>query len=774
MSAVSRQRSFLILFSIEGCAILPGMPHAQLIRRIQWLVPVVLFVLALAVRLPGLDGFITADEPKWIDRSRWFAVGLLFPEQECPPVEYGREEATHGLGCTLQIGYPGVTTMWAGALGLLLHYWREVRPTGVDLETFLTGLSSYMLDTTIIAPSRLPFAVIGALFVPLLYSFLRRLFNFWVAVITALIIALHPYYIALSRVVHHDSFNTMFMVLSLLALVAYWLRRWPWYWLLLSAILGGLAILSKQVGWFMPPFVVVVAGLTWLYRWLEAAPAETRLRYLASRPNWRTIGRLIGEGILWGGVAALTFVALFPAMWVIPGQAIQTIFLNSTRLVEEGHSHFFLGEISNDPGPLFYPVGWTLRATPWEVIGLVGLVGAVFWFIIRRRSLSRWLAAHPVEVTLLVYVSLLLIFVSISGKKLIRYFLPGFPILDILAALGLLWLLGVVAAGVVWLLSRVKCRENEMIEPQEGVGRQRPAVTYTVLALALVAIIGLTQGWLSLNNYPYYFTYHNPFFGGTPGAAKIMTIIGWGEGLNEAAAYLNQQPNAKSLHVLNERSCTQLRPFFVGQVSCLNSSLGGIMKADYVVYYYNVLQRDMGWPEQVAYFVQHQTPIHRVTMQGLDYVVIYRNPIEHQVDRKANSAAGLLTAFGYNLRPNGQLTLFWQNRGLNNAPLLVGLAPSPGVYPADGHAANGQDRKWLTCRPKSDFTASLTTSKAIIESNCALKSLDLEPGLYDIQLATGDGVNVSPIETSRLGVIQIGPGGTFDSVDVVAHEPVGE
>ncbi|MCB0166956.1 MAG: glycosyltransferase family 39 protein [Anaerolineae bacterium] len=750
------------------------MPHAQLIRRIQWLVPVALFVLALAVRLPGLDGFITADEPKWIDRSRWFAVGLLFPEQECPPVEYGREETTHGLGCTLQIGYPGVTTMWAGALGLLLHYWREVQPTGVDLKTFLTGLSSYMLDTTIIAPSRLPFAVIGALFVPLLYAFLRRLFNNWVAVITALTIALHPYYIALSRVVHHDSFNTMFMVLSLLALVAYWLRRWPWYWLLLSAILGGLALLSKQVSWFMPPFVAVVAGLTWLYRWMEDAPAGARLRFLISRQNWLTIGRLIGEGLLWGGVACLTFVVLFPAMWVIPGQAIQTIFLNSTRLVEEGHSHFFLGEISNDPGPLFYPIGWTLRATPLEVIGLAGLVGAVLWFIIRRRSLGRWLAAHPVEVTLLVYVSLLLIFVSLSGKKLVRYFLPAFPVLDILIALGLLWLLGGIAAGAIWLLSWVKRPESELTVPQRKSDTKPSIVLFNVLALILAGIIILTQGWWSLSNYPYYLTYHNPLFGGTPGAAKIMTIIGWGEGLNEAAAYLNQQPDAKSLHVLTERACTQLRPFFVGQVSCLNASLGGIMKADYVVYYFNVLQRDMGWPEQRAYFEQHQTPIHRVTLQGLDYVVIYRNPIEHQVDRKANSAAGLLTTFGYNLQSDGRLTLFWQNLGLNEAPLLVGVAQTPGIYPADGHAVNAQERKWLTCRPKPDFTASLTTSKAVIESTCALKSLDLAPGLYDIQLAVGDGSGVIPIETSRLAVVQLGPGGTFELVDLAAHEPVGE
>ncbi|MCB9108614.1 MAG: glycosyltransferase family 39 protein [Anaerolineales bacterium] len=751
------------------------MPHAQLIRRIQWLVPVALFVLALAVRLPGLDGFITADEPKWIDRSRWFAVGLLFPEQECPPVDYGREEVSQGLGCTLQIGYPGVTTMWAGALGLLLHYYREVQPTGVDLESFLTGLSSYMLDTTIIAPSRLPFAVMGALFVPLLYGFLRRLLNTRVAMLVALIIALHPFYIALSRVVHHDSFNTMFMILSLLALIGYWLRRWPWYWLVLSGVLGGLALLSKQVSWFMPPFVAVVAGLTWLYRWVEAAPPGNRLRYLVSRQNGRTVGRLLGEGILWGVIAALTFVLLFPAMWAIPTEALTTIFINSTRLVEEGHSHFFLGEISTDPGSLFYPIGWALRATPFEVIGLVGVVGAVLTFFLRRQSVGRWLATHPVEIVLLAYAGLLLVFVSLSGKKLVRYFLPAFPIVDVFVAFGWLWWLGVLGFLLAWLFSLVKRPPRPEDAPPASVSMPQPANSSVRngLMLALLTIIVCVQGWYVANNYPYYLTYYNPMFGGIQGAAKVMTIIGWGEGLNDAAAYLNTLPDAKSLHVLTERACTQIRPFFVGRVSCLNASLGGLLKADYVVYYYNVLQRDMPWPEQRTYFEQHQAPVKQVTIQGLDYVLIYRNPIEHQVDRKANSAAGLLGTFGYNLQPDGQLTLFWQNRGLNDAPLFVGLARTPGIYPPDGGADSSQERTWLACRPKPDFTASLTTAKAIIESNCALKSLNLEPGLYDIQLAVGDVSGVSPIETSRLAVIQIGPGGTFEPVDLVAHESVG-
>ena len=150
-----------------------------------------------------------------------------------------------------------------GSLGLWLHYWQAARLAGVELRTFLQTLPIYpAIDPAIIVPIRLPFAVAGALFVLFFYLFLRRLLTERVALGAALLVALHPFHIALSRVIHHDGLNTMFMVLSLFMLVGYWLRGWPWYWLLISAVMGGLALLSKQVSWFMIPYVGVLGGLS--------------------------------------------------------------------------------------------------------------------------------------------------------------------------------------------------------------------------------------------------------------------------------------------------------------------------------------------------------------------------------------------------------------------------------------------------------------------------------------------------------------------------------
>jgi hypothetical protein len=69
-----------------------------------------LFVLALAVRLPGLDTFFTADEFLWVDRSRVFLGGLLSPEFTCLLPNEDKTDVLpgQGLACTLRTGHPGV------------------------------------------------------------------------------------------------------------------------------------------------------------------------------------------------------------------------------------------------------------------------------------------------------------------------------------------------------------------------------------------------------------------------------------------------------------------------------------------------------------------------------------------------------------------------------------------------------------------------------------------------------------------------------------------
>jgi hypothetical protein len=160
-------------------------------------------------------------------------------------------------------------------------------------------------------------------------------------------------------------------------------------------------------------------------------------------------------------------------------------------------------------------------------------------------------------------------------------------------------------------------------------------------------------------------------------------------------------------------------------------------------------------------------PEHRISLHGVDYALIFHNPIQHQIDRKTNSLPEVFTAFGYNLTPEGRLTLFWQNLGVGRPMLSVGMAATHGAYPADRLVANPSVRRyWLACPPLPAFEEDLELRKAIIESQCSLAAANLPPGLYDVQLGLRDSLGTSTLDNSLLGVILIKANGEFLPVEL--------
>lgn len=700
-----------------------------------WIIALIIFLMGLLTRAPGLSSFVTTDEILWVKRSYDFAAGLLFADHECSPVEYGRQFTTTGWACTFQIGYPGVTTMWGGGLGLLLYFFQLADPANIALRTFFDTVPVDPPDPTLVAYMRLPLVILNSLFLSLFYLLLRRLISARVALVASLLLALSPFHIALSRVLHHDALVTTFMVLSLLAMVGYWLQGWRWYWLMLSALIAGLAFLTKSVSWFMMPCATIVGTLSLYYRWRQGLWR-----------GWPEIARWVRAGLLWGAVAWAVFAAFFPAMWVIPTATVAGLISANFELGLEGHKngHFFLGQIMLDPGPLFYPIGWLLRASPLEIVGLLAFPFS-FWRISNPLVSSKQAASkdpetsfapgsaafpgkqfyqQPILIALLLFVLFFLIFETVSSKKMERYFLPAFAVIDIFAAIGLLWLVDKSGHAKIWKIFRL------------------PLQSWATPAL--IGIIVVWQGWLVYQHAPYYFTYYNPLLGGPKHAARLITIYGWGEGIDQVAAYLNQQPEAKSLRVRSWYP-DALRPFFAGEVSDFSIRAGRVLSADYLVYYQNQLQRDLQKNMEVwHYFKDHYAPVHRITLHNLDYALIYRNPIEHHLDWTKNGLSDILSIFGYNLSPNGNLTLFWQNLGVDQTQKLwAGLALP------ETEAIN-----WLVCAPGADFAAELNNPKAIIESICPLATSGASTGLYDLQLALNDGQAITPVEfpAGRLAV----------------------
>ena len=330
-----------------------------------------------------------------------------------------------GLACTLRTGHPGVTTMWTGSFGFVLRWLADGRPT--SLHDYVVAISTNPLDPTFIAPERLGTVLLTSVWVVAVYWLVRRLFGPTIALVGAMLLALDPFHVALSRVIHHDALSTTFMTLSVLIMLIYWGQAAGKRWLILSGVLAGFGFLSKSPSLYLMPFVALV-GL-WFgvqqIRSRETVPALTATTILI---------RTVWDGLLWFVVAATIFFAFWPAMWIVPLETLETVFVTGTTYAAGGHAkgNFFLGEISQDPGPLFYPVTWFTRTSPLVLLGLGTLIVALFK---QRQSDS---AEQPLVAAIQRYLPLILIFIAgyyilmtIGEKKQDRYFLPVYPWLNL-------------------------------------------------------------------------------------------------------------------------------------------------------------------------------------------------------------------------------------------------------------------------------------------------------------------------------------------------------
>jgi hypothetical protein len=385
---------------------------------------------------------------------------------------------------------------------------------------------------------------------------------------------------------------------------------------------------------FLNPFIALI-GLWSL--------ANRRLR--GEAVTWRHVAATVGDGLLWFGCAVAAFVAFWPAMWVIPIDALRTIFFIGSKYASGGHAkgNFFLGTVSQDPGVLFYPVTWLLRSSPLVWLGLMitGILGLKQWKAGRpnestarrsermRSASSRQSSISPISklttdsprryiLLLLVYAILFIAFMTSGEKKQDRYILPVYPTLSIVAAFGLAQL------------------SNLKLPWSVAYARQPSNLKFLLLVITIL----IFQGALVVANYPYYLTYYNPMLGGIRGAERMVTV-GWGEGLDVTAAYLNQKPDARDLRVSAWYQST-FAPFFKGEAISYSKEKGKAMAGDYVVFYINQLQRRFPDDELFRYFESRYQPEQVISLKNVDYAVIYPGPrIQHYVEDRVDESRRL-------------------------------------------------------------------------------------------------------------------------------------
>lgn len=469
--------------------------------------------------------------------------------------------------------HPGVTTMWLGSLGIQL----------LDTLSERGWLPDYQTTTTL-GLIRLPAALTHVVCLLVSYAMLRRLLPAAVAVVAAVLWATDPFFVAYSRVLHVDALAGSFATPSLLAACLYWHHTRQRGWLVVSAVCAGLAIMSKSPALLLVPVTGLIA-LADMWRQRQTQ-------------GWFRRGAFALGG--WGLVCGLTMLALWPAVWANPAAVIEQVRVGV--VVEGAQPHqlgnFYLGEANLSPGWTFYLVATALRLTPWAMLGLL-LLGLAWW---------RFPALAPARRDLLVLAGFFVLFVlamSFFPKRFNRYLIPAWPPVDILAAAGLVW--GALAAGEVG---------QQVLRAGREMARRVAAVLLS--GVALVALVNAFW-W-----HPYSMAYFNQALGGARMGAYAFQI-GWGEGFNLVADWLNQQPNITGVATIS-RMTEVLNPYLKeGAQASPARGPDPLKDAGYIVVYVRAVQEGPPSPPFDQFYL-HAIPAHTVRIHGVEYAWIYEVP----------------------------------------------------------------------------------------------------------------------------------------------------
>jgi 4-amino-4-deoxy-L-arabinose transferase-like glycosyltransferase len=336
-------------------------------------------------------------------------------------------------------------------------------------------------------------------------------------------------------------------------------------------------------------FLLLSLGLLLLWskthetRYLVFAGATAAAAYLSKLPGILIIPFSLGlilftrssrwrSVFLWLSAFIVTSILILPPLALTPYTTLQNI-LETFR--SEGYTELHTGKWYYYLNTLFF------HTTPLHFLALLLLPFA--W----PRTTQRPLFSRFHFLALAAFALLFTLAMSFGDKKGDRYLLPTFLFLDALTAI-----------VFSWLILRTTHKQ---------------ALQYALILL----LVG--QSFLVYQLHPYYLAYVNPVTKPLFGQRRL----GWGEGLDLAAEYLNQKPEASSLKVASYYP-NEFSHYFSGEV--VPAHEWDHTSVDYTVIYRAMFDRgETAWETDVIQQLKNQVPEKIIRLNNLDYAWIYKN-----------------------------------------------------------------------------------------------------------------------------------------------------
>lgn len=266
------------------------------------------------------------------------------------------------------------------------------------------------------------------------------------------------------------------------------------------------------------------------------------------------------------------YLAFFAAASIL---VLPSLLVRPLGVLGDMKEFFFSGDytVLHQYGPMYYIGTLLFLSTPIFIAAL--FAAFIHPAIIRRKKDIIFLLLFALAFT---------IAMSIGAKKGDRYILPTLLLLETCA---------VYVAAQVWKKKHAK------------------AGAMLLVAAGALQIINLAQ------MHPYYLAYVNPIAKPWIGNRQL----GWGEGLDIAAEYINQKPSSENLSIATYYS-SQGENLFTGSVAPLHQWDSG--SHDYAILYRAMYGRSAdAWETDVLNQFKAKTPEKTIFINGIPYIWIY-------------------------------------------------------------------------------------------------------------------------------------------------------